>query len=186
MLYQPLTQIAHEKIRRRLRDGDWAIDATAGNGYDTAFLAEQVGSNGYVHAFDIQTQAIESAMLRLARQGYSKRATIWQKNHADMLSHVPREWHNKVSAITFNLGYLPHSDRSIATCANHTLPALGQSVDLLKAQGILSLLVYKGHAGGRQEFQAVTEWLQAKAGLLDFAAIESRGPTLYFCRKVAR
>ncbi len=38
-------------------EGDIVIDATMGNGHDTQFLAELVGENGHVYAFDIQESA---------------------------------------------------------------------------------------------------------------------------------
>ena len=42
-----------------LRPGDVVVDATVGNGFDTVFLAQQVGENGLVYGFDIQIQAIQ-------------------------------------------------------------------------------------------------------------------------------
>jgi hypothetical protein len=60
----------------------------------------------------------------------------------------------------FNLGYLPGSDRGCITRATSTLPALEQSLALLAPQGVLSLLAYRGHAGGQDEAAAVTRWLQ--------------------------
>ena len=37
-----------------LREGDVAVDATMGNGGDTAFLCKLVGKTGHVYAFDVQ------------------------------------------------------------------------------------------------------------------------------------
>ena len=45
--------------------GETVVDATAGNGNDTLFLAEYVGENGHVFAFDIQQAALESTAQRL-------------------------------------------------------------------------------------------------------------------------
>ncbi len=41
-----------------MEPGDFVIDATMGNGHDTAFLAELVGPSGEVFAFDIQKEAL--------------------------------------------------------------------------------------------------------------------------------
>ena len=49
-----LVDRAHELLGGALMEGDLAIDATAGNGHDVAFLAEQVGSSGMLYAFDLQ------------------------------------------------------------------------------------------------------------------------------------
>ena len=35
-------------LEKALKPGDVAIDGTAGNGYDTLFLAELVGESGHV------------------------------------------------------------------------------------------------------------------------------------------
>ncbi|MDP3333279.1 MAG: methyltransferase domain-containing protein, partial [Methylococcaceae bacterium] len=56
-----LVNVAHELLAERLQPGDIAIDATVGNGYDTLFLAEQVGETGKVFGFDIQHAALQEA-----------------------------------------------------------------------------------------------------------------------------
>ena len=55
----PLTEQAHAIIRQVVRPGDVAIDATAGNGHDTRFLAELVGQTGHVFAIDLQQEALQ-------------------------------------------------------------------------------------------------------------------------------
>ena len=51
------TALAQEILRPLIRPGDLVIDATAGNGHDTLFLAECVGPAGKVLAFDVQAAA---------------------------------------------------------------------------------------------------------------------------------
>ena len=41
-----LTRLAHDAVRATLAPGAFAVDATAGNGHDTLFLAEAVGPGG--------------------------------------------------------------------------------------------------------------------------------------------
>ncbi len=60
-----LTQEAHSLIKQKLHSGDIAIDATVGNGYDTLFLAKQVGTTGKVYGFDIQQAALDATRSRL-------------------------------------------------------------------------------------------------------------------------
>ena len=60
-----LVNIAHDLIRDILRPGDIAIDATIGNGHDTVFLVEQVGSSGRVFGFDIQQSAIDTTWAKV-------------------------------------------------------------------------------------------------------------------------
>ena len=45
------------------------IDATCGNGGDTAFLCRLAGPEGRVLGFDIQPEAIASTRARLEKQG---------------------------------------------------------------------------------------------------------------------
>ena len=56
-----VTEKAHAELDKILQCGDFAIDATLGNGYDTQFLAQKVGTSGHVYAFDIQKQSIEQS-----------------------------------------------------------------------------------------------------------------------------
>ena len=53
-----ITEINKLFIEDVISNGDIVIDATMGNGYDTKYLAEKVGENGFVYSFDIQEEAI--------------------------------------------------------------------------------------------------------------------------------
>jgi hypothetical protein len=68
--------------------------------------------------------------------------------------------HGKASAVVFNLGYLPGGEKSITTSAESTLGALDAALELLRPGGIISLLVYVGHAGGEEEHRAILHWLE--------------------------
>ena len=56
-------------VLEHLPAGGFAIDATAGRGGDTVFLARTVGETGRVLAFDIQEEAVESTRARLKAEG---------------------------------------------------------------------------------------------------------------------
>ena len=56
-----LTELAHDYLAQQLKPGDRAIDATAGNGHDSAYMAQLVGPEGHVLAIDIQHAAINAA-----------------------------------------------------------------------------------------------------------------------------
>lgn len=49
-----LTSVAQELWQSFVQPGDTVIDATAGNGGDTVWLANAVGTQGRVYAFDKQ------------------------------------------------------------------------------------------------------------------------------------
>lgn len=154
-----LTEIAHELIAGHVHAGDIVIDATMGNGHDTLFLARLVGETGCVYAFDIQQQAIEKTARGLEENGLPNRVTLVQDSHADMMRLLPQTVAGKVAAIVFNLGYLPGGKKSVTTTAVSTLNALDASLKLIKPGGMISLLVYVGHPGGKQEDEAILEWL---------------------------
>ncbi|MEO2033437.1 MAG: FAD-dependent oxidoreductase [Planctomycetaceae bacterium] len=150
-----LTDIAQARIIEAIKPGDVVIDATVGNGYDTCFLANNVGGEGQVYGFDVQQPAIESTQKRLDAAGL-KNVELIQRSHSEIKWQVTVP----VSAAMFNLGYLPRSDHSIVTRAETTIAALEQIVDLLCAGGIITILAYRGHDGGMEESKAVEGWLQ--------------------------
>lgn len=142
-----------------LREGAAAIDATVGNGVDTLFLARAVGPKGKVFAFDIQSEAIEAARARFARECTDDSGVSWQlRSHAEMAEAIPAEWHGRVGAVLFNLGYLPGGDPTVITRMESTLPALEASLRMLRSRGVLAIVVYPGHPGGDEEAAAVERW----------------------------
>ncbi|MGI6576316.1 MAG: class I SAM-dependent methyltransferase [bacterium] len=143
-------------IKDVLHYGDLAVDATAGNGHDTVFLAKAVGPGGRVWAFDIQAQALEQVRLRLEKESLlHHHVTLLQVGHEKMAVHVPAG----VGAIMFNLGYLPGGDHNIITRPETTLTAVNAGLGLLRRGGIMTLIVYPGHQGGREEGLLLEEFL---------------------------
>lgn len=149
------TEIAGSWLREMIAEGDVAIDATAGNGHDTLFLAELVGDGGKVLAFDVQEAAIDSARRRVEEAGFGGRAEFFLKSHAEMGVHAEE---GSVAAVMFNLGYLPGADHGIAT-GGDTIVALEAAARLLKKGGALSVVCYPGHEGGDGEAEIVEKWM---------------------------
>lgn len=154
-----LTRQAHEAVAGVLGEGSLALDATMGNGHDTCFLAEQVGASGHVWAFDVQPAALEATSRRLEEAGLADRATLLCESHASMRDCLGPGREGRMDAVMFNLGYLPGSDHGLVTRAETTLLALDQALALLAPGGCLSVMVYRGHAGGEAEWEAVRTWL---------------------------
>jgi len=150
-------------IAEGLQPGDRAVDATAGNGYDTLFLAEQVGAAGHVYAVDLQTAAIESARQRLITAGCHERVTFLHGNHAELMSLLPEDCQRTIAVVMFNLGYLPGSDRELVTTPESTLHALDAALGLLRPGGVLSVVSYWGHPGGAEEGQMVEDWFRQQS-----------------------
>lgn len=155
------TTLAHLLLERVISEGDLVIDATAGNGHDTLFLARRVGASGRVLAFDVQRAAIDSSRRLLESTGVSERVEFFRESHARLADHVSP---GSVAAIMFNLGYLPGSDQSLITTTSETLMALESAVQSLRPGGWLCVVCYPGHDGGNDEASAVEAWLSSKAG----------------------
>jgi tRNA A58 N-methylase Trm61 len=143
-------------VKESLREGDLAIDATAGNGHDSAFLAECVGASGRVVAFDIQPEAIVQARRHVTSCGFADRVEFHQESHTRIAAHTAP---GTVAVVMFNLGYLPGGDHAIATESSETLDAIDQATTALKPGGLLSIVCYPGHAAGSGEAAAVEDRL---------------------------
>lgn len=157
---KPLTQLAHELILQEISpgaEGRLAIDATAGNGHDTLFLAELVGPTGRVWAVDLQDAAITRTRERVG--SLVDRVDLCVGNHADLKSMIPLEYHGQIAIVMFNLGYLPGGEKSMITQTDSTLTAFNSAWELLVGGGLLSVIAYPGHLGGEQEANAVADWI---------------------------
>lgn len=142
--------------------GDFAVDATLGNGSDTLFLAALTGANGHVYGFDTQSRAISATRQRLEENGITTRQfTLFEQSHHLMAGALPEGVHGEISAVTFNLGYLPGGDKQHITCRETTLPALDCALSLVKVGGVVSVITYPGHSGGQDEADAVNVWMQS-------------------------
>ena len=74
-------------VLEHLPAGGFAIDATAGRGGDTVFLARTVGETGRVLAFDIQEEAVESTRARLKAEGLTNARVVLASCAAAAASH---------------------------------------------------------------------------------------------------
>lgn len=152
---------AHQLVRSKVREGDVVVDATLGNGNDALFLAQLVGPRGHVYGFDVQEAAIASSLARLEREGVAARCSFLLESHSELPSALPASVHGKVAAIMFNLGYLPGADEAVITKTDTTLQALTASLESLRSDGLLSIIVYPGHPGGETEAAAAEAWASA-------------------------
>lgn len=135
--------------------GETVVDATAGNGNDTLFLAEQVGDEGHVFAFDIQQAALDSTAERLGE--LNKRVSLILDSH----DNVEQYTEGPIGGAIFNLGYLPNSDDlSIVTKPDTTIRAIHTLLSMLKKGGIIAISVYDGHEGGKEERDALLNYVK--------------------------
>lgn len=149
-------QIIHKILREHVQPGDICIDATAGRGKDTLFLAELVGENGHVTAFDIQKDAVDSTRTLLAEHGMSERVQVVQDSHSHMAEYAEK---GTVSCITFNFGWLPGGDHNIFTKPETSIQAIEAGLELLRDEGIMTLILYYGRETGFAERDALLAYL---------------------------
>lgn len=151
-----ITEYCHRFLREHIRENDRCIDATAGNGCDTEFLCSLTGAGGRVYAFDIQEQALQRTRERLQSAGYEDRAVLIHAGHEKMTEYIKEE----VQAVAFNFGYLPGGDHTIATCAETSLQAVEQAMELLCPGGVMSLCIYSGGDTGYEERECLLAFLK--------------------------
>ena len=148
---------SHQWIRSFVREGDLCIDATAGRGRDTLFLAQQVGERGRVLAFDVQQEAVDSTCELLAKHGMEERVQVILDSHANLARYAEA---GSVKAVMFNFGWLPGGDHRIFSRAESSIPAIGAALELLCEGGVVSLCLYCGKECGYEEKQKVLEYLK--------------------------
>ncbi len=134
--------IAADCLKRFVQPGDRVIDATMGNGHDTLMLCNLVGETGFVIAFDVQQQALDSTQRLLAENGLLNRCKLVLESH----EFIDRYADPGINAVVFNLGWLPGSDKSIRTHWDSTHPAVTKALQLLAPMGVCVICVYPGHA----------------------------------------
>lgn len=149
-------------LQSRLRKGDIVVDATAGNGYDSLFLAQQVLPGGQLFIFDVQAEALRQTRVRLMENEVPlDHVTFLHAGHESLDTALPEPLRGKVRAIMFNLGYLPGSDKQLITQPATTMTALQAALKWLDTDGLLTVVAYPGHDGGREEALALEQWMAA-------------------------
>ncbi|MCH9613051.1 MAG: hypothetical protein S4CHLAM102_15530 [Chlamydiia bacterium] len=136
----------------QITPGRTIIDATAGNGHDLLFCAKKLFAHddtGHLFAIDIQPEAITASKEKLTAQFPH---LIDTHIHFFCQSHAPLPIPpTPPSLIIYNLGYLPGTDKSITTLLESTKQSLEQALSILAVDGVISLMLYPGHAEGETE-----------------------------------
>ena len=126
------------------------VDATAGNGNDTLFLAKTSAKK--VYAFDIQQLAIENTTNFIKEAGLTDKCEIILDSHFVFDKYI--------RAVVFNLGYLTNADHEITTLAETTLATIKKFLLHLEVGGRIVIVVYWGHENGKVEKETLLNELQ--------------------------
>lgn len=144
-------------LNRHLREKDLVVDATVGNGNDTLTLSNIV-TKGHVFGFDIQDIAIRNTD-KLLKDFNKSNYTLFNKSH-ELIEETLFDYKNKISAVVFNLGYLPNGNKQIITRHDTTLNAIKGSLNLLNNKGIILVVVYP-HEEGLIEAKEIEEYISS-------------------------
>ncbi|CAN1263220.1 Putative rRNA methylase YtqB [Linum perenne] len=153
------TEVAHLVWSRVVKPGDTVIDATCGNGHDTLAMLKLVADEsgrGRVYGLDIQKDALNSSSSLLDESLTPKErelVKLFGICHSRMEGILPEN--SPVRLVAFNLGYLPGGNKDVITVPETTRLALDAAKRILLSGGLISLVVYIGHPGGREELEAV-------------------------------
>lgn len=128
--------------------GMTALDATAGNGYDTLQLSLLAGKNGTVIAMDIQEAALANTKKLLSEEAEFDNVRLVLDSHANAASYLAGK---KLQLAVFNLGYLPGGNKNITTNAKGVIDSLNGLFPILQPGGAVFVTVYPGHLPGREE-----------------------------------
>lgn len=143
-----IVDLAHDFLGEVLKHEDTAVDFTCGQGFDTCFLAAHCQK---VYAFDIQQEAIMQTKQALEEHGLT--AEVILASHAEANQYI-----HTFKAGIFNLGYLPHGDKTITTKADEVITALEKTFRLLMNGGRIILVLYPGFEHGYHESDEVEKY----------------------------
>lgn len=150
-------RLVQDYLAAHLPHAALCIDATCGNGGDTAFLCGlSAASGGRVLGFDIQPEAIASTRAHLAQKGFT--AELHRDSHANLLQYVTP---GTADAVMFNFGWLPGADHAVFSTAGSSIPALEAALTALRPGGVLSAILYSGRVIGSDEKQHILQWARA-------------------------
>jgi predicted methyltransferase len=170
----PFTRSILEQV---IQDGDTVVDATMGNGLDTLFLASRVGPRGIVLAYDVQEEALIKTRHRLEQEGHLEQARLFLKGHQTVAEEL-EQLDSPIAAAMFNLGYRPGGDKEVVTEPTNTIQALHALRQSLKKHGIITLVIYPGHAAGKVEKEALLQeislWDQNEYHILQYQFINQK------------
>lgn len=177
--------MAHHFIHPKLSTANLVIDATAGNGYDTLFLAENTSKKTTIVSFDIQAEALAKTEILLSKHSLLYKVRLILDSHANIANYI----NQPIDAAMFNLGYLPGGNHLVSTSPDTTLQAMTNILQCLKTKGLITIAAYPGYEHGRVECQTVHEYLtnlNQKAftvGCWSMVNQKNNPPVLYIIQK---
>lgn len=106
------------------------------------------------------------------------------KSHEDFHG-LERVVPSSVSAIAYNLGWFPaaDADRKIITAPQTTIRSLTAATEYVRVGGIITVTTYIGHEGGKDEADAVHDWV-ANLSVKEWSATHVTHPNRHLAPQV--
>ena len=170
----------------KLREASIVVDATAGNGNDTLFLAQNTPLEAKVLSFDIQEKAIFNTQKLLAENNVLLKVDLILDTHVNISSYLK----SNVDVVMFNLGYLPSSDHLVYTKPDTTVNALVNVLPSLRKEGIVTIIAYPGYKEGLEEMIVLEDFMkkldQREFNVACFKMLNQKNnpPALYIIEKL--
>ncbi len=164
-----MTEISHDFLLPVLKKGAVCIDATLGQGSDSAFFLKHPVRQ--VIAFDIQKPLVDQADIRFADDRRFKAYCLSHEQMDQALAAEKSE--GQISAVIFNFGYDPCQHGGLMTEPQSSLNAVNQALRLLRPKGRMALVFYP-HEQGKEEERLIRKELLKQSGA--FWQLEIRNP----------
>jgi predicted methyltransferase len=180
------TRLAQTLLLPKIASAKCLVDATAGNGKDTLFLAKNSLQDGVVYGFDIQSQAIEATRKRLSEHQLADKVKLILDSHINFGNYIT----TPIDVAMFNLGYLPGECHEMMTMAKTTVVALTAVVQQLAVGGMISVVAYPGHEQGQEENIVVRNYIMTLSAkiftviCIDMINHTNNPPILYLIEKI--
>lgn len=149
--------LTHRFVSEHVRPGDFCIDATAGRGRDTVFLAALTGKTGRVLAMDIQPEAVAATRALTVEKGCDAFVEVVCDSHSNLLQYAKP---GTVRCMMFNFGWLPGGDHACFTRPETSIPAIQAGMELLCPDGLMSLCIYSGGINGYTERDTLLRFVE--------------------------
>ena len=137
---------------------DVVVDATCGNGKDSVELLKLLRREGgkKLVCVDVQEEAVQNTK-GLLQDEWKGDVDIeyYQQSHETFPESLKQ---STVALVVYNLGYLPGGDDGTITRPDATIKSLDAAIALLRPLGMISLMLYEGHEGGKEEKERILEW----------------------------
>lgn len=157
MIARKTTFWVQELLKPYVEKASVLVDGTAGNGWDTLYLAKHSSKDAQIFSFDIQPNALENTKKLVEKELWEglENVVCICSNHRNFQEYIKEP----IDVAMMNLGYLPNGDKSLTTQADDSLETITQLMARLRLRGVISVTCYPGHPEGKKEYEVISDFL---------------------------